>query len=247
MGTPIRGTKVSDTTPLYRRLAQDLRKAISQGHYPTGSLLPTEQDLCAQHKVSRHTARDALRILTDEGLIERRRGAGSVVIAAKPVGPFSQGWGEIGDILQYARDTRLVILTYGPATAEDVLAMGLDANQPWIGIKGLRMRAGSSKPLAHTSICVRKDLAPPHAALTDWPHAIAEYIARHNGVLAARIEQDISAVKLGRELAKALHEHAGEPALRTRRRYLDSEGVVFQASISVHPGEHFTYAMSVSR
>ncbi|MFN9937264.1 MAG: GntR family transcriptional regulator, partial [Hyphomonadaceae bacterium] len=97
---------MSAPNSLYRRLADDLRKAIASGHYPTGSLLPTESDLCATHQVSRHTARDALRILTDEGLIERRRGAGSVVIAAKPIGPFSQGWGEIGDILQYARDTR---------------------------------------------------------------------------------------------------------------------------------------------
>jgi DNA-binding GntR family transcriptional regulator len=94
---------------------------------------------------------------------------------------------------------------------------------------------------------VRADLAPPRDALDDWPHAIAEYIARHAGVLAATIEQDISAIKLSRELAKSLHEHVGDPALRTRRRYLDASGQAYQASISIHPGEHFTYSMSVSR
>jgi GntR family transcriptional regulator len=39
----------------------------------------------------------------------------------------------------------------------------------------------------------------------------------------------------------------GDPALRTRRRYLDASGQAYQASISIHPGEHFTYSMSVSR
>ena len=169
------------------------------------------------------------------------------MIAAKPIGPFSQGWGEIGDILQYARDTRLVILSYGPADAADLAAMGLDLAQSWIGIDGVRVRTTGGRPLAHTSICVRADLAPPRAALGDWPHAIAEYIARHSGVLAATIEQDISAIKLSRLLAKRLHEHAGDPALRTRRRYFDAAGHIYQASISIHPGEHFTYSMSVSR
>lgn len=238
---------MSAPNSLYRRLADELRKAIASGQYPTGSLLPTESDLCATHQVSRHTARDALRILTDEGLIERRRGAGSVVIAAKPVGPFSQGWGEIGDILQYARDTRLVIQSYGVADPADLVAMDLDPTLDWIGIDGLRVRASGGRPLAHTRICVRADLAPPRAALDDWPHAIAEYIARHSGVLAATIEQDISAIKLSRDLAKRLHEHAGDPALRTRRRYGDASGHIYQASISIHPGEHFTYSMSVSR
>ena len=238
---------MSAPNPLYRRLADELRKAIASGDYPSGSLLPTESDLCATYQVSRHTARDALRILTDEGLIERRRGAGSVVIAAKPIGPFSQGWGEIGDILQYARDTRLVILNYGPADPADLAQMGLDLAQNWIGIDGLRVRNTGGRPLAHTHICVRADLAPPRAALDQWPHAIGEYIARHAGVLAATIEQDISAIKLSRELAKSLHEHVGDPALRTRRRYFDAAGNIYQASISIHPGEHFTYRMSVSR
>ena len=64
---------MSQAMPLYRHLAEALRTAIAEGVYQTGDLLPTELELCATHQVSRHTARDALRLLKDEGLIARKR------------------------------------------------------------------------------------------------------------------------------------------------------------------------------
>jgi GntR family transcriptional regulator len=233
--------------PLYRQLADTLRSAIMAGTFETGGLLPTELELCAQHKVSRHTARDALRLLCDEGLIARKRGAGTVVIASNPQGPFSQNWGEIGDILQYARDTRLILETYGPADVSMIAAMGLDAHRSWMAVTGTRQRIEGGPPLALTTICVRADLMPTRDIVGSWPHALGEYVATHNGVRAARIDQDITAIALTREDAKRLGEHAGEPALRTARRYHDAQGQVFLASISIHPGDRFSYQMSAER
>ena len=238
---------MSRELPLYRALADQLRKDIIDGRHPLGALLPTELDLCVTHRVSRHTAREALRLLTDEGLIERRRGAGTMVIAARPTGPFSQDWGEIGDILQYARDTRLLVQSYGPPDAQTLMDMMLPGNDTWLAVQGLRQRMTGGAPLALTRICVRADLMPERALLDSWPDAIAEYIARHHGVTASRIEQDISAVKLDREQAKLLGEHAGDPALRTLRRYYLADGTPFQASISLHPGDRFAYRMAVGR
>lgn len=43
------------------QIAQMLRAAITRSTYKVGGLLPTEQELCATHAISRHTARDALR------------------------------------------------------------------------------------------------------------------------------------------------------------------------------------------
>jgi GntR family transcriptional regulator len=233
--------------PLYRQLADVLRAAIIEGTYPTGALLPTELDLCASHNVSRHTARDALRLLSDEGLIARKRGAGTIVIANSPQGPFSQNWGEIADILQYARDTRLIVETYGPAQAADIAAMGLNVADPWMSVTGLRKRISGRAALALTTICVRADLMPDREAIDSWPQAIGEYLAAHNNIVASRIEQEISAILLSRETAKHLGEHAGDPALRTLRRYYDGDGEAFLASISIHPGDRFAYRMSALR
>jgi GntR family transcriptional regulator len=233
--------------PLYRQLADRLRMAITDGTFPPGALLPTELELCTSHGVSRHTARDALRLLSDEGLIARKRGAGTLVIAANPQGPFSQNWGEIGDILQYARDTRLIVQTYGPAQPTDISSMGLDSSTAWMAVSGIRQRIEGGPVLALTTICVRADLMPTRAAIEIWPQAIGEYLAANSGVVAARIEQEITAISLSRDYAKSLGEHDGEPALRTLRRYLNAEGKPFLASISIHPGDRFAYRMSAER
>ncbi len=61
----------------YIRLANILRETIFQS---TGSgiyKLPSESELCEQYHMSRQTVRTALRLLTEEGLIEKRQGSGS--------------------------------------------------------------------------------------------------------------------------------------------------------------------------
>lgn len=64
----------------YKEIAAQLRQQILDGSYPPGSLLPTEQQLCALHQVSRQTIRTALQSLADEGMILRRQGSGSRVL-----------------------------------------------------------------------------------------------------------------------------------------------------------------------
>lgn len=64
----------------YKEIAAQLRRQILDGSYPPGSLLPTEQQLCKVHQVSRQTIRTALQALADEGMILRRQGSGSRVL-----------------------------------------------------------------------------------------------------------------------------------------------------------------------
>lgn len=61
---------------LYMRLAATLRKQISSGAYAESDRLPSINDLCGEHRLSRQTAGKALRILEDEGLIHRVPGLG---------------------------------------------------------------------------------------------------------------------------------------------------------------------------
>lgn len=68
----------------YVQLANALRTAISDGAYKSTNRLPTEQQLMQQFSVSRQTVRNALEILTKEGLIQRRQGSGTVILEQKP-------------------------------------------------------------------------------------------------------------------------------------------------------------------
>lgn len=63
-----------------RRVANILRRQVMLGAFPSG-LLPEERSLIADFGTSRNTVRAALRLLSDEGLVERRRGIGTVVTA----------------------------------------------------------------------------------------------------------------------------------------------------------------------
>src|SRR5512138_350640 len=56
-----------------------LRRAIDQGVLAPGAQLPSEMELIAHLRVSRTTVREALRVLENEGRIERRHGRGTFV------------------------------------------------------------------------------------------------------------------------------------------------------------------------
>ena len=61
----------------YKWLAARLKEQLPS--YKNNGLhrLPTEAWLCKHYHMSRQTVRDALRLLEQEGLIERRQGSGS--------------------------------------------------------------------------------------------------------------------------------------------------------------------------
>mgnify|MGYP000235062587 CR=1 FL=1 len=70
--------------PLYLQLYERLRLKIQRGEWPAGSMIPTETEVMSGYDVSRITARAALDQLVRDGLIDRRRGKGSFVIAQVP-------------------------------------------------------------------------------------------------------------------------------------------------------------------
>lgn len=68
---------------LYRTVATTLRDRITSGQYPVGTKLPTIESVCEELDASGSTVRTAFRVLAEEGLIESRRGIGTL-IKAKP-------------------------------------------------------------------------------------------------------------------------------------------------------------------
>lgn len=73
------------SSPKYRRIADGLKRAIAAGEFRPGDRLPGENDLMDRHGVARMTARQALGVLTSEGLAEARKGAGVFVRDFQPI------------------------------------------------------------------------------------------------------------------------------------------------------------------
>lgn len=70
--------------PEYNRLYNSLREQILEGHYAAGQQLPPERMLCNDFGVSRITARHAIRLLQEQGLVERFQGRGTYVRSINP-------------------------------------------------------------------------------------------------------------------------------------------------------------------
>jgi len=65
--------------PLYIEIANEMKRRIDEGIYPSGVQLPSEPELANEFGVSRGTLREALGILEKEGKISRKHGIGSFV------------------------------------------------------------------------------------------------------------------------------------------------------------------------
>ncbi len=70
---------MTENVPQYRKLYELLRKHIVSGVYEEGALLPSENELCALHGMTRPTVRHALDTLVKDGLILKKQGKGSIV------------------------------------------------------------------------------------------------------------------------------------------------------------------------
>ncbi len=67
----------SSPLPLWAQVSADIRRRVADGAFEEG--FPGEIALTEQYEVSRHTVREALRVLRDEGLLRSERGRGTTI------------------------------------------------------------------------------------------------------------------------------------------------------------------------
>ena len=72
-----------DPRPVYRQIADEVRRAVAVGILKAGEALPAARELAQQLKVNSNTVQHAYRTLAHDGIVESRRGVG-VFVAASP-------------------------------------------------------------------------------------------------------------------------------------------------------------------
>ena len=97
--------------PRYLQILDVLSRRVETGEYPLEERLPTESELCDEFGASRFTVREALRRLVDRGMVQRRQGAGSVVVAASPEARYVHSLSSLADLSQLALDTHYQMLS----------------------------------------------------------------------------------------------------------------------------------------
>lgn len=235
--------------PRYQQVADDLRAAIARGDFAAPDAFPTETELCARYGVSRFTVREALRALQGEGLIARRRGSGTVIQpAAARGGALHQPLSNVGELLQYARDTRVEFdrVADGPVPKKIAEQLPQVAPGRWAHFQGVRGSETQAQPIALTEAFLHPELAADAARIDFSGHEpIFRQLERLAGLRIATVTQDIQAVPASAATAAALGIPRRSPCLRILRCYYDTGGRLFEISVSHHPGDRFAYAMHI--
>ena len=132
-------------TPLWSQVSDDLRRRISAGEFPEA--FPGEIALTEQYEVSRHTIREALRVLRGEGLVRSERGRVSTVESAG----YTQNLGSLYSLFRSLEEQgvaqRSEILRQGRTVNPTVsAALGLPPDSELVVIE--RVRIADNSPLA---------------------------------------------------------------------------------------------------
>ena len=235
-------------SPLYQQLAGALREEILSGLFPVGTQLPTEETLSARFGVSRHTVREALRLLREDGLVSSRRGAGTRVLAPVTGGDTHQVM-SINDLLAFAADTRLEIESIDTVVLDENPARraGLEPGTVWLEVLALRRAGDDGAPLCRTDYYINRAYAAVGRLLPRHQGSIFPLIEDLFGVSIVEVRQQISATLVDAELSAALGVAAGTAALEVRRSYLTADGVVAQVTINTHPADRFQHSMTMRR
>jgi len=232
-----------------QNIAAKLRREITTGHFPIGSQIPTEDELCALFKASRYSVREALRSLTDEGLIARRPRVGSVVTSSTPAERFVQSVPTMQKLLNYPSGTIRTTIGTGYVKASRELAKLLKCGigDRWFRIRALRYALGSATPLCYTDIYIR----PKYAKIMNHPQhkeiLVSDQIKEMFGVVTDKTTIEISASHVKASIASILSVEPKSPALVVVRRYTDINMEDYEVSIAVHPANRYTYAFEYQR
>ena len=232
----------SNKLPLYLALAQTLRQEIDAKKYKIGAFLPPEDQLVVKYGVSRHTVRQALRELKDEGLITSKAGIGTAVSSRSDAAQFFSGIKTISDLLQFVDATQMHVMSQEEIIANAELSEQLHCpeGQVWSSIKILRKVPNTKLPLCFLQVFIWPEHADIFVNRKVLNRPIYSLLEKKKGLRIVEVQQEISAANLTTEMALALDAKEGQAAMRITRFYYDSRGCVVEIGIGHYPSGRYS-------
>lgn len=224
---------MSTETPLYLRVAEDLRARIESGELAPGTRLPSGAEISREYGGSGSVASGAYKLLIQDGLVVSRHGAGHYVRSSDtPVllvrqhrrhsedSPFAQGAAEQGAVGTWRHES-----TTEKATEAVAVRLGIEAGAPVMHTSYVYLAdeqpvqlAESWEPLALTGQSL---IALPEVG----PYAGVGVAARMR-VLSIDVGDPVERVRARtatRQEAQALGMNPPGPVLAIERTYYDQD------------------------
>lgn len=238
---------MSSDAPRYVQIFNTLTRRMEKGKYPVDMRLPTESELCDEFNASRFTVREALRRLVEQGMVQRRQGAGSVVISTTPQ-PRVHSLSSLGDLFQFALDTDYELLSVERVILDAKTAAGIGgvAGERWHLLKGLRRHEKGGNVLCYLHSYVAPRAGKYVRELKRCVGPFYAHLSKRTGEAVIDVEQDIFGTPMDSEAALHLKSQTGTLATCALRRYISKKGTLI-ASYNWHEAENFYYRMKISR
>ena len=225
----------ADPTPLYLQLQRLLREVIDTQAVRPEEALPTERELAEEFEVSRITVRKAIDGLVEDGLVSRRRGAGTFVMAPRVEKSFSKLTSFSEDMISRGRrpHSAWVSKSTGAVTPEEALSLGLSPGSLVYRFHRIRYADDLSMALEYSTVPAYC-LPSPDAVTTSLYEAL--HAAGH---LPVRAWQRLRAVAFSPEQAEALGIEPGSPGLFIERRGFLPDGRAAEFTQSFYRGDAY--------
>jgi DNA-binding GntR family transcriptional regulator len=239
--------KEQPSGPLYKRVVEALRRQILDGTYPVGSQLPTEAELCETHGVSRHTVREALRQLREDGLVSSRQGSGSIVTGAASPRAFVHELDSISDLIQYAASMTFRVDSSESLKVDEELAARLQT-QPgtkWLRLEGFRYATSDGGLVCMTVVYVPAAFSGIARLVGHTGGAVYEMIEALYGVRIAEVEQTVHARPAPPGVGPPLGVEPSGTVVEVIRIYRLTSGETAEVAVNLYPPKRFSMTMKL--
>jgi len=232
----------------YATLSNQLTKRIGTGEYRVGHYLPSEKQLASEFGVSRPTVRRALDYIEALGLISRRRGDGTKVLAEKPFTDYRYTTRPVDDLL-YGRGAERIVTGQNDTVCDDVLAARLGAapGSRWVHISQHRNDLESGNMLVWGDVYIDQQFKGIAGRIAHYDGFICDLIEEEYGIAVSEIQQTIRPVTIPDKICADMKVPNLSLGLEMTRRYLNHLKQPVEVSINIFPEERSVYSITLSR
>mgnify|MGYP002550419899 FL=1 len=232
--------------PMYRQIADALREKITAGELKPGDALPTESSLQETFSVSRVTVRQALKLLTEEQIIESIQGSGSYVREERVNYDIYQLTGFYEKLADRNVDTHSDVKTFEVIKADVKLAETLNIRPDDKVWHVKRVRFIKQKPVN------LEETWMPLAMFADLTWEVMEnskyhYIEQIKKMVIDRSEQELVPIMPSQEAIDALALDPAKPILEKVSRGFLKDGRVFEYSRNVFNSDEYKFTLVAKR
>ncbi|ENG8677230.1 GntR family transcriptional regulator [Enterobacter hormaechei] len=232
--------------PMYRQIADALRQHIQEGELKPGDALPTESTLQEAYGVSRVTVRQALKLLTEQNIIESIQGSGSYVKEERvnyDIYQLTSFYEKLADRnVETHSDVQIFEVVKADASLAQTLLLAT-GEKVW-HVK--RVRFIKQKPVT------LEETWMPLALFPDLTWEVMEnskyhYIEQIKKMVIDRSEQEIVPVMPDEDVIAALGIDPAKPILEKISRGFLKDGRVFEYSRNSFKSEDYRFTLIARR